>query len=415
MGLWMIIGNIEHPYSSEISDSNDVNFIKEVDSINKKNQQREILRPVSTLLDSGKYSLSDKRSKYNICELYNDQGIQIKWDKLVYGNEIVDKSEGSLHKYGKFPDDMYSSKLNLYRSKTRIEDDSKRLEIIEGIQMAESILSYYFNICPEGGTHERANINDKCKKCALYLDIDGSDKRDYIIKYKNKYENSKSNIQKGMNNNISKKKIMFGAPDISTINLKREDIDKWMDIKLTDELLNQMSYRYKEPANVWKSISQCERVKYDDIVTGVVELEQPETLNSHIIYLLNSYINEYFTYKIKKGFSKSKEIYNIYNELYNYKRSFTSKKIDEIKDKAINLHSWMKAFLFTDALIFHEEDNEMAFTILNQIITSDTLLCKNDLMIAVTTTVFEADLIGVDELEPLLDDMDDLDIKIKED
>jgi hypothetical protein len=57
----------------------------------------------------------------------------------------------------------------------------------------------------------------------------------------------------------------------------------------------------------------------------------------------------------------------------------------------------------------------MAFTILNQIITSDTLLCKNDLMIAVTTTGFEADLIGVDELEPLLDDMDDLDIKIKED
>jgi hypothetical protein len=288
------------------------------------------------------------------------------------------------------------------------------LDIIEGLQMAESILSYYFNICPEGGTHERDNINDKCKKCNLYLDIDGNDKRDYIIKYKNKYENSKSNIQRSMNNiEKPRRKIMFGEPDKSTINLSQEDIDKWIDIKLTDDLLNQISFRYKEPVNVWKSISQCEKIKYDDVVIGGVELEQPETLNSHILYLLNSYIDVYFTYKIKKGFIKSKDIYNIYYELYNYKRAFTSKKIEEIKNKAIDLLKWMKAFLYTDALSFHEEDSELAFTILNQIITSDTLLCKNDLMIAVTNSVFEADLIGVDELEPILDIDEDIEINVE--
>ena len=138
--------------------------------------------------------------------------------------------------------------------------------------------------------------------------------------------------------------------------------------------------------------------KYKDIITKKIP-ENPE------IYAIdfNGIIHPIAAKIIKEKGNEDK----IIEELW--------KKIDEIKYKAIDLHSWMKAFLFTDALIFHEEDNEMAFTILNQIITSDTLLCKNDLMIAVTTTVFEADLIGVDELEPLLDDMDDLDIKIKED
>ena len=409
-GLWMVIGNIDHPYSYNISDKNEVDFINHVDKVNNKQIQVDLLRPVIMLLDSGKYEKSEKRDKFNLCELYNEQGELIKWDKFVYDSKIVDRSEASLIKYKKFPDDMYSSKNDLYRSKSRLKDDSNMLTIIESIQLSESILSYYFNICPEGGSHQREKTIDKCKKCGLYLDISGNDKRDYIIKYKNKYENSKSNIQKTMSNTVPAikfKKIAFGEANRSVIKLDSNDIDKWIDIKLTDEMLTQMSFRYGETTNVWNSIGQCEKIKYDDIVTGAAELEPPDNLNSYIIFRVNSYINVYFTYKIKKGYNNAKQLFNIYNELYSYKKMFTSKKISDIENKAIELLNWMKAFFYIDAIQFNEEDNELSNTIIKQIIKSDTLLCKNDLMLAVTSTLFEADLIGIDDLAPILDDIID--------
>ena len=415
-GLWMVIGNIDHPYSTSISDKQEVDIIHEVDKINNKQIQVDLLRPVIMLLDSGRYEKSDKREKYNLCELYNEKGELIKWDKFVYDGKLVDKSEASLLKYKKFPDDMYSSKNELFRSKSRKKDDSNILNIIESIQLSESILSYYFNICPEGGSHQREQINDKCKKCGLYLDISENDKRDYIIKYKNKYENSKSNIQKTMSSNKVPenrfKKISFGDADRSIIKLNKEDIDKWIDIKLTDEILSQMSFRYGETSNVWNSIGQCEKIKYDDIVTGAAELEPPDNLNSYIIFRVNSYVNVYFTYKIRKGYNNAKTTFNIYNEIYAYKKMFTSKKITDIESKAVELLNWIKAFFYIDAIQFNEEDNKLSSVIVKQIIKSDTLLCKNDLMIAVTATVFEADLIGADDLAPLLDDGPDNEIAL---
>jgi hypothetical protein len=400
---WAKVGNIDGPYKSPTTNKKIIENIRKIDEQNEKYRLKLLRRSIGRLPDSGKASSTKIYPKFNIREIFAPDGSRIKWDKLVYDKEIVDVKEGSYNKYGKFPNDKFSSKWNIYLNEEVKKDDNDLRKLIEANHITESLITYYFNICPEGGLHVRKSVSDKCTKCGIYLDMNKEDTTNFVIKYKNKYENSKSNIQIGMSNDIdtksdengSKKEVISSVSDaINTIS--KEESKTWLSIELNKELINLMEKRFTYPDAIWKYLGQCNGIKYDDLVSYRVIPPPITNMYNPAIFTLDSYINGFFVFRKSKGYDDRN--FKIYKEIYRYKRNEDIEDEELLAKKSEELIDWMRAFFYKNALLFVGEDEETTLNTIKNIAYKDTLLCKNDLLYGAVIISDEQDFVGADEL-----------------
>jgi hypothetical protein len=391
--IWADKGNIDNPYDSSISDKKLVESIRTIDKTNEIHRQKILRKAIGRLPDSNSYSFTKIFPKYNIRELYAPDGSKIKWDKLIYGTEIVDLKEGSLNKYGKLPDDKYSSKWKLYLKEEIQKDDEDLRKLIEANHIAESLIIYYFNICPEGGQHQRENSNDKCKKCGIYIDMNKEDLTNFVIKYKTKYENSKTNIQKGMDIKETKMQSTGNKKD----NIDKNEFTKWENVDLDRETIKMMEKIFYYPDAIWKYLGQCYGIKYDDLVSFKVIPSPITNMYNPAIFTLDSYINSFFVFRKTKGYEDKN--FKLYKELYKNKRNIIIRDEELLSKQSQILIDWMRAFFYKSILIYLNEDEENIINFIKNIAYKDTLLCKNDLLYGAVIISDEQDFIGADELE----------------
>lgn len=365
---WTIPGDTIGPNSPQKTDKNILNTIAAVNKLNSIYTLLVNRRAAIPLLDRARSAVPKRTSWFSFAELYDKNGDKIVWDMYIYGDVKVKAADATFAKQGKSFDDKYSTKNDLLFSKARFVDDTRIRNIMESKHSEESLISYYFNRCPEGGMHVR-NKDNVCTKCGIYNEMTADDKHKYALKYIKRYEETQSDITPLSS---PTKKVAMSKKD--TVNVS-EDI---INMQLSEDIVKNISSIFGLPYNICRYIAMLEGIIYDDIVNNETLPKYPPTTKHTYVTGLNAYVSCYFSYKAKKGLVTGK--FKMYTKEYNKRcmiPDYRTKSSDERARYVESLMDWMRAILYTDILEYYHTNTTDALEIMNKIFKSDSLLCKN--------------------------------------
>jgi hypothetical protein len=341
--------------------------------------------------------------KISLAYAYNAEGKKHKWDSYVMPDGTIatvkDFAEG---KYTpKSYVDFYSGNTRTQYTKIDTASVDKITEALDFVNNVESFFNFYINYCPEGygsesngamsrsPKHARKTAQDRCSKCGVRINMSKDDRTTYYLKYKTVYERKKTEqfdlITKMAMRDEDRKTHEYEFKQPEHIELKDSAI-KFLADQLT-----------VEPIAI-KYLGAMQGLLYRDVVYGTVTPPIPKNVFSPQLVMLDSYILNFYAQQGQHGHRDAASAKK-YLDGRDYHLTRISDDVAASEKHAIAVRSWMLAYFIEVSTTYVSEEPRIAKNILQQIMRSDMLLCRNT-------------IVDVDE-EVSLDDVDETTVDIE--
>lgn len=385
--IYSIVPNLIHtrnPNDPSNTDPKIVELIETLQAFLNKFEHNIIRKPIWRPKVRTDYKF--KYETTSLGRIYDELGVKHTWDSVVIDgkeSKIVKKREYS-QSMGKYTD-QYASNTKTYLSKADKLDETKIKDALRSANLMSNVFNFFTNRCPEGGLHERKAASDKCNKCGVHESMAQDERKKYVIKYINTY-----------NTELAKELVSDEYEGVEVNPLKLDEIAGTLDEKYNydEATIKLVANKLGVEFNALRHLGALQGHLYDDIVKGHITPPLPKTIDSYRIYLLDSYVMMYLTYKSSKRLSENGE----FKSYKNNKRLAMSTK----NPKVIIYFAIM--FICNDLINLLSKHPDNAKEIINRILRSDMLLCKNSLSIFELREKDDDIIAAVDEYPEHLDE-----------
>lgn len=321
-------------------------------------------------------------------ELYDEYGTKHVWDSFVLDKSVtttpgnkptttntadkIIKRKDYTMSMGRYSD-LYASNTKVYLSKVRELDEKKIKDALRSANLIINVFNYYATRCPEGGIHERKTAADKCSKCDIQQNMNEVERKKYVIKYMKVYNDelaadlASDEYAESLGANKVKKTEQDASDGKLTV-VRGALSDKY---KYDENTIKLVAGKLGIEFNALRHLGAMQGHLYNDIIKGFITPALPKNINEYRIALLHSYVTMYLTYKSAKRLLNSREFAE-YNE--NRKLAFETSDVKTI----VYFHIM---FICHDLITFMSQHASEAKEVINSILRSDMLLCKNSLSV----------------------------------
>ena len=337
-------------------------------------------------------------------ELYDEYGTKHVWDSFVLGSKDA-KNEPKIVKRKEYTmsmgpySDLYASNTKVYLSKVRDLDEKKIIDALRSANLIINIFNFFATRCPEDNMHDRKTAADNCSKCGIHQNMTEVERKKYVIKYMEVYNRelakdlASDEYEERAAESAAGERAAESAAGISDkLSIIRSALsDKY---KYDENTIKLITSKLGIEFNAIRHLGAMQGHLYNDIIKGFITPALPKSPNEYRIALLHSYVIIYLTYKSTKRLLTNKE-FTEYIE--NRKIALGSNDIKTI----VYFHIM---FICHDLITFMSQHPAEAKEIINTIVRSDMLLCKNSLSVFELRELQDDIITVTDEYAEKLDD-----------